>query len=97
MDVIQTGERLVVVMRRDFNLLTARKIARLADEAQEIHLDLTRSRLVNSEALIVLYKLIRAGKRVTLKNPPPILDEIIHILGLESVLNLAERSGGREA
>lgn len=97
MDVIQTGERLVVVLRRDFNLLTARKIARLADEAREIHLDLARSRIVNSEAVILLYKLIRAGKQVTLTNPPPILDEIIHILGLESVLNLEELSGGLRA
>ena len=88
MDFLQTGPRLDITLRRDFNLLTARKVARLADDAEEIHLDLTRSRLVDSEALMLLYRLVRAGKQVKLKNPPPILDEIIHILGLETVLNL---------
>ena len=90
MDFLQTGSRLDVTLRRDFNLLTARKVDRLADEAEEIHIDLARSRLVDSEALMVLFRLVRSGKHVRLKNPPPILGEIIHILGLESVLNLEE-------
>ena len=88
MDFTQTGTRLAVRLKRDFNLLTARKIARLAEGAEEIHIDLTHSRLVDSEALILLYRLIQDGKQVRLKNPPAILDEIIQILGLEPVLDL---------
>ena len=90
MDFNQSGARLDVKLRRDFNLLTTRKIARLADEVEEIHIDLSRSRLVDSEALMLLYRLVRAGKKVRLKSPPPILGEIIRILGLEPVLNLKE-------
>ena len=90
MDFNQSGSRLDVKLQRDFNLLTTRKIARLADEVDEIHIDLTNSRLVDSEALMLLYRLVRAGKQVKLKSPPPILNEIIHILGLEPVLNLKE-------
>ncbi len=78
----------MVRLKRDFNLLTARKIALLAEDAEDIYLDLTHSRLVDSEALILLYRFIRAGKQVRLKNPPAILEEIIQILGLESVLDL---------
>ena len=90
MDFNQSGPRLDVKLQRDFNLLTTRKIARLADEVDEIHIDLTNARLVDSEALMLLYRLVRAGKQVKLKSPPPILNEIIHILGLEPVLNLEE-------
>ena len=88
MDFVQTGNRLDIRLKRDFNLLTTRKIARLATDADTIFIDLTRSRIVDSEALMLLFRLVRAGKQVSLKNPPPILDEIIHILGLEPVLDL---------
>lgn len=88
MDFVQTGARLDIRLKRDFNLLTTRKIARLAEDADTICIDLVRSRIVDSEALMLLYRLVRADKQVILKNPPPILDEIIHILGLEPVLDL---------
>ncbi len=88
MDFVQTGNRLDIRLKRDFNLLTTRRIARLAEDADTVSIDLTRSRIVDSEALMLLFRLVRAGKEVSLKNPPPILDEIIHILGLESVLDL---------
>lgn len=92
MDFEKSGPRLNVKLRRDFNLLTARKIAKLAEDADEISIDLARSRIVNSEALILLYTLVRAGKRVTLKNPRSslrvVLGEAIRVLGLESVLDL---------
>ena len=88
MDFVRKGPRLDICLKRDFNLLTTRKIARLAADADAICIDLTQSRLVDSEALMLLYRLVRADKQVTLKNPPPILDEIIHILGLEPVLDL---------
>jgi hypothetical protein len=94
MDFEKSGRRLNVKLRRDFNLLTARKIARLAEDADELSIDLARSRIVNSEALILLYTLVRAGKHVTLKNPRSslrvVLEEAIHVLGLESVLDLDE-------
>ena len=92
MDVEKTSDRLTVHLRRDFNLLTARNVAKLAADMGEIHIDLSRSRIIDSEALIVLVKLVRAGKAVTLKNPratvKTVLEESIHILGLESVLDL---------
>ena len=90
MDYLQQGARLDIRLKRDFNLLTTRKIARLAEDADTICIDLTRSRIVDSEAVMLLYRLVRAGKQISLKSPPPILDEIIHILGLESILDLKE-------
>lgn len=88
MDFVQTGSRLDIRLKRDFNLLTTRKIARLAEDADTISIDLTQSRIVDSEALMLLFRLVRAGKQISLKNPPPILDEIIHILGLEPIFDL---------
>ena len=92
MDFEKAGARLTVRLRRDFNLLTARKVGKLAADAAEIHIDLSRSRIVDSEALILLVRLVRAGKTVTLKNPraalKTVLEESIHTLGLESVLDL---------
>ena len=94
MDVEKQGARLRVRLRRDFNLLTARKVNKLAADADEIYIDLARSRLIDSEALIVLVRLVRAGKTVKLTNlratVKTILEECIHILGLEPVLTLEE-------
>ena len=94
MDVEKSGRRLTVRLRRDFNLLTARNVSTLAADADEIYIDLSRSRILDSEALIVLVRLVRAGKTVKLQNLraalKTILEESIHILGLEPILTLEE-------
>jgi ABC-type transporter Mla MlaB component len=75
---------------RDFNLLTARQVERLAVNVDVVDIDLSRSKIVDSVAIVTLHRLVSSGKRVTLVNPPRILGEAIRVLGLDDVLKLDE-------
>ena len=90
MYIEKTAGNLSVCLIRDFNLLTARKIEKLANDAQTVSIDLKNSRFVNSEAIKVLYKWVKEGKRVKLKNPPELFFEVIAVLGLDQLLQLDE-------
>ncbi len=79
------GHAIHITLRRDFNLLTARKVRRLCRDVDEIAIDLARSKFVDTEGILALYELIRAGKKVRLMHPPPIFFEVVRILGLEEV------------
>jgi hypothetical protein len=73
---------------RDFNLLTARQVEKLAVEADVVDIDLSRSKIVDSVAIVTLHRLVTSGKRVTLVNPPKIFGEAVRALGLDDVLKL---------
>ena len=88
MDYEASGSKLTVRLVRDFNILTARRIEELAENASDISIDLSNSRFVDSEAVALLCKLVSGGKNLKLRNPPEILHEVVGILGVESVLNL---------
>jgi len=88
MEYHRTGDTLKVRLLRDFNLLTARRMEPLAREVQRVEIDLTHSKLVDSEAITLLYRLITAGKQVQIFNPPPLFFEVIRILELEDFFKL---------
>ena len=90
MYVEKTDRNLSVCLIRDFNLLTARKIEKLAKDAQTVCIDLKNSRFVESEAIKVLYKWMKEGKMVRLRNPPELFFEVIAVLGLGQLLHLDE-------
>jgi len=75
---------------RDFNLLTARRVESLANEADTVDIDLSRSKIVDSVAIVTLLRLVSSGKKVTLVNPPRIFGEAVRVLGLDDVLKLDE-------
>jgi ABC-type transporter Mla MlaB component len=75
---------------RDFNLLTARQVEKLAADAEAVDIDLSRSKIVDSVAIVTLHKLVSSGKKVTLINPPRIFGEAVRFLGLDDVLKLDE-------
>ena len=79
-----------VLLVRDFNLLAALKIEKIAKDAQSVSIDLKNSRFVDSEAIKVLCKWVRGGKRVKLRNPPELFFEVVAVLGLDQLLNLDE-------
>lgn len=85
----QERHRLFLKPEQNLNLLTARHIERMADDVTEIYLDLSHARIIDSEGVILLYRLLRAGKKIFLKEPPPILAELVHALDLESVIPLS--------
>jgi anti-anti-sigma regulatory factor len=88
MDYEKTPERLDVRLIRDFNLFTARRVSALAEGVEHVRIDLSNAKIVDSEAVRLLYEFVSSGKRVTLVRPPPILNEVIDILGLNEVLDL---------
>lgn len=90
MDYEITQRELRVRLIRDFNLLTARQVEKLAEEVDTVEIDLSRSRVVDSVGIITLHKLVTSGKRVTLINPPTIFGEAVRALGLDEVLKLDE-------
>lgn len=81
-------DRLDVRLKRDLNLLTARRIEHLAADVGEVWIDLRNARLVDTEGVVVLYRLLKAGKTVRLTNPPPLLYEVIDALGLAEAIDL---------
>jgi ABC-type transporter Mla MlaB component len=93
MDYEIEERRLRVRLIRDFNLLTARRVEKLAKEADSVAIDLTRSKIVDSVAIIALHRMITAGKKVKLINPPKIFGEAVQVLGLDDLLNLDELVG----
>ncbi len=84
MDYKREDDKLTVKLLRDFNLYTASRIERLAADATEVEIDLSRSKFVDSEAIRVLWGLVTAGKRVTLINPPELFGTVVEVLGLKS-------------
>ena len=63
------GDTLRITLHRDFNLLTARKVRRLCGDVNTVYIDLSRSKFVDTEGIIVLFELIRGGKTVRLHQP----------------------------
>jgi anti-anti-sigma regulatory factor len=95
-EIYRTQDQLSVRLLRDLNLYSATRIERLAKDVKEVRIDLTRSKFLDSEAVRVLYQLYRDGRIITLVNPPRLYDEVIDILGLRDVFEVAvkvERTG----
>jgi len=89
----QEGSKLFLKVEQNLNLITAGHIERLGVEADEIHLDLSEARIVDSEGIILLWKVLREGKKVLLWKPPRILHEMISILELKEFLPLEKMTG----
>ena len=75
-------------IEQNLNLVTARYVERLAEDARHVCLDLSEARIVDSEGVIMLYRLVKAGKNLHIRKPPKILEEIIQILSLGEVIDL---------
>jgi anti-anti-sigma regulatory factor len=97
MDYEKTDNQLRVRLIRDFNLFTAQRLAPLAEDVSTVHIDLSSTKIVDSEAVRLLYQLVASGKRVTLVNPPPIMGEVIDVLGLRAVLDVDAMTVGSPA
>lgn len=88
MDYEQSGDRLTVRLAGDFNLLAVQRIEPLAREAERVVIDLADARLMDSEALVLIDRLQRAGKTVRLIDPPPLFFEMVEVLELEPVFDV---------
>ncbi len=88
MEIEEKNKKLTVRLFRDLNLLAARRILSMSREAEEVLLDFEKTNIVDSEGVILIFKLIKKGKKVVLRKPPEILHEIWRILFLEDVIDL---------
>ena len=87
MKVTEHNKGIDILLERDLNYLTVNLIDAMTASKEKVQIDLSFSKIVDSESIKSLYKMIRAGKRVVLVNPPPVLFEVIEILGLGSLLD----------
>lgn len=88
MKVEKKQNSLQAELNGDFNLNAVRQISELLGDRNELYIDLTHSRFVNSKAVLFLNDLIQNQKIVRLKNPPKIFFEVLHILGLHQTWDL---------
>lgn len=84
----QKERKLFLKVEQNLNWVTARRIERAAMEVDEVYLDLSDARIVDSEGVILLYHLLEAGKIVRIKEAPIILSEIVNALDLQEVIPL---------
>lgn len=88
MDYEHDDGRLTVRMTHDFNWPAAQRIAALAEDANHVVIDLADVRLLDSEALVLLDRLQRAGKTVQVREPPPLFYELIDVLELHPIFDV---------
>jgi len=95
MDLERHGNTLTVRTRRDFNLMAVRHLKYHLEDATRVRIDLSRARLVDTEAVMVLFRLQKEGLDITLLEPPAIFYEVLEVLELESAFDV-ERLVERE-
>lgn len=78
----RNGDILTLRCRRDFNLMAVQHLKYRLKEASHIRIDLSRARLVDTEAIMALDALQREGRTITLLHPPPILEDVLEVLNL---------------
>lgn len=93
MDYDRSGSDLTIRLTRDFNLLAARHIERLAEGAELVTIDCSKSRLADTEAIIMMHRLKRDGVTVQLVNPPEIFSEVLSILDLNGEFDVIREEG----
>jgi ABC-type transporter Mla MlaB component len=88
MRIEREGQKLTVRLERDFNLFVKKEIkARLSPDIEQLGIDLTRSKLIDSEGVIFLHRWMAEGKHLQIINPPAILLKILEILNLDDQLD----------
>lgn len=80
-DIHKKGSVVEAVIRRNFNYRIRKMIeGRVGRDTKKLKLDLGRTKIIDSEAVIFLYKWLRDGKSLELVEPPDILFEILDLL-----------------
>jgi ABC-type transporter Mla MlaB component len=90
MDLEHDDDTLTVRIRRDFNLMAVRHLKYHLDDATRVRIDLRRARLVDTEAVMALVRLLRSGVTVRLLDPPGIFYEVLDVLELDDAVDVEE-------
>ena len=85
MEYTKKGNQLIIRLEEDFNYPVVKRMESLVnlENIDSLVIDLTGSKLVDSEAVKFMYTLLKEGIDITLVNPPEILDKILDILELK--------------
>ncbi|WP_297452687.1 STAS domain-containing protein [Persephonella sp.] len=85
MEYTKKGNQLIIRLEEDFNYPVVKRMESLVnmENIDSLVIDLTGSKLVDSEAVKLMYMLLKEGIDITLVNPPEILDKILDILELK--------------
>ena len=97
MDLERHGDTLTVRIRRDFNLMAVRHLKYHREDATRIRIDLERARLVDTEAVMALFRLQQKGITVRLLDPPAIFYEVLEVLELQEAFDVEELVEQRRA
>ena len=90
MDLEHSDDTLTVRIRRDFNLMAVRHLKYHLDDATHVRIDLRRARLVDTEGVMALVRLMRSGVTVRLLDPPAIFYEVLDVLELADAVDVEE-------
>ncbi len=88
MDLERHGETLTLRPRRDFNLMAVRHLKYHLEDATRVRIDLARARLVDTEAVMALFRLKQQGIIIRLLDPPDIFYEVLDVLELSEAFDL---------
>jgi ABC-type transporter Mla MlaB component len=88
MEHAHRDDTLTVRLSNDFNWLAVQQIEPLTADATHIRIDLSDVRLLDTEALMLIERLQRAGKTVQLIDPPDLLYDLIDLLELDPALDV---------
>ena len=85
MEYTKKGNQLIIRLEEDFNYPVVKRMENLVnlENIDSLVIDLTGSKLVDSEAVKFMYTLLKEEIDITLVNPPEILDKILDILELK--------------
>jgi ABC-type transporter Mla MlaB component len=90
MDLERHGDTLTIRVRRDFNLMAVRHLKYHLEDATRVRIDLRRARLVDTEAVMALVRLMKSGLTIRLLDPPAIFYEVLEVLELEEAFDVEE-------
>lgn len=91
MKVNHSNATIEATIERNFNLAAIRELNQHIDETTEaLIINLKHSFFLDSEAIIFMHRWMESGKKLTLRNPPAVLNEILDALGLSGAWDLDE-------
>ena len=80
-EIHKKGSAVVATLRRNFNYRVRKIIeGRISRDTKKLILDLSRTRILDSEAVIFMFGWLKKGNRLELVGPPDILFEILDLL-----------------
>ncbi|SNZ09570.1 STAS domain-containing protein [Persephonella hydrogeniphila] len=85
MEYHKRDETIYIKLKSDFIYPTVKKIENLlnVESFENLVIDLSESKIVDSEAVKFLYSALKEGISITLVNPPEIYGKILKILQLD--------------